>query len=74
MTQDARSTPSSSTSLVCNGGTATIFATTDDGIAVRVDVSDGGEPGSADTFRIRTSDGYDSGVQTLSGGNIKVRA
>ena len=60
-------------SLVCSDGAATLFATTDDGIAVRVDVTDGGEPGSADTFRIRTSDGYDSGVQTISGGNVQVR-
>jgi hypothetical protein len=60
-------------SLICSDGAAMLFATTDDGIAVRVDVTDGGEPGSADTFRIRTSDGYDSGVQTISGGNIQVR-
>jgi Bacterial Ig-like domain (group 1) len=39
----------------------------------RIDVADNGEPGRADTYRIRLSNGYDSGVQTLSaGGNVQI--
>ncbi|HEY0444270.1 MAG TPA: vWA domain-containing protein [Candidatus Limnocylindrales bacterium] len=37
----------------------------------RIDVQDLGEPGSSDTYRIRLSSGYDSGEQTLSGGNVQ---
>jgi hypothetical protein len=39
----------------------------------RIDVADNGEPGRSDTYRIRLSNGYDSGVQTLSaGGNVQI--
>ena len=39
----------------------------------RIDVTDNAEPGSgADTYRIRLSNGYDSGLQTLAGGNIQM--
>ena len=38
----------------------------------RVDLKDLGEPGSADTYRIRLSNGYDSGVKVLSGGNVQL--
>jgi hypothetical protein len=37
----------------------------------RIDVKDRGEPGSSDTYRIRLSNGYDSGEQVLSGGNVQ---
>jgi hypothetical protein len=37
-----------------------------------IDVRDPGEPGKNDTYRIRLSNGYDSGEQTLSGGNIQI--
>ncbi len=37
----------------------------------RIDVKDLGEPGSSDHYRIRLSNGYDSGDQVLSGGNIQ---
>jgi Mg-chelatase subunit ChlD len=41
--------------------------------AYRIDVTDNAEPGSgADTYRIRLSNGYDSGPQTLAGGNIQM--
>ena len=32
----------------------------------RIDLKDLGEPGSSDTYRIRLSNGYDSGVKVLS--------
>ena len=38
----------------------------------RLDVVDAGEPGSADTFRLRVSGALDTGTQTLSGGNIQL--
>ncbi len=39
----------------------------------RIDVTDNGEPGAGtDTYRIRLSNGYDSGTQTLQGGNIQL--
>jgi hypothetical protein len=38
----------------------------------RIDVKDLGQPGRNDTYRIRLSDGYDSGEQKLTGGNIKI--
>jgi hypothetical protein len=39
----------------------------------RIDVTDEGEPGTADTYRIRLSSGYDSGAQLLSGGNVQIK-
>ena len=38
----------------------------------RIDVKDLGEPGKNDTYRIRLSNGYDSGEHTLKGGNIQI--
>ena len=38
----------------------------------RIDLKDLGEPGSSDTYRIRLSNGYDSGVQVLEGGNVQI--
>ena len=39
----------------------------------RIDVVDNDEPGAgSDTYRIRLSNGYDSGVQKLAGGNIQL--
>jgi hypothetical protein len=65
--------------VVCNdsGTTASIFgnATVDGGGSevYRLDVTDSGEPGAgSDTYRIRLSSGYDSGVKTLAGGNIQI--
>jgi hypothetical protein len=67
------------TAVVCNatGTKASIFGTaTVDGAGsflFRIDVADNGEPGRNDTYRIRMSNGYDSGVQTLEkGGNIQI--
>jgi hypothetical protein len=52
-------------------GTATIDGT--GSVDYRIDVTDVDEPGSGvDTYRIRLSNGYDSGVQVLSGGNIQI--
>ena len=51
-------------------GTATIDGT--GSVDYRIDVTDQGEPGGADTYRIRLSDGYDSGEQTLAGGNVQI--
>lgn len=64
--------------VVCSedGLSASIFGTaTIDGtgsVDYRIDVTDNGEPGSSDTYEIRLSNGYDSGVQTLLGGNVQV--
>jgi hypothetical protein len=59
-----------------DGTMASIFgtATVNGGGSVdyRIDVTDLAEPGSTDTYRIRLSTGYDSGVQVLSGGNIQI--
>jgi hypothetical protein len=38
----------------------------------RIDVEDLGEPGRDDTYRIRLSNGYDSGEQELESGNVQV--
>jgi hypothetical protein len=38
----------------------------------RIDLKDLGGPGTSDTYRIRLSDGYDSGEQTLAGGNVQI--
>ena len=38
----------------------------------QIDVQDLGEPGSSDTYRIRLSNGYDSGEQVLGGGNVQI--
>ena len=51
-------------------GTATINGS--GSVLYRIDVVDNGEPGSSDTYRIRLGSGYDSGVQTLTGGNVQV--
>jgi hypothetical protein len=66
--------------VTCNaaGTSASIFGTaTVNGAGTfdyRIDVVDKGEPGAgSDTHRIRLSNGYDSGVQTLAGGNIQLR-
>jgi hypothetical protein len=56
---------------------ATIFGdATIDGAGTyvyRIDVEDNAEPGAgADKYEIRLSTGYDSGLQTLQGGNIQI--
>jgi hypothetical protein len=55
---------------------ATIFGeATIDGTGTyvfRIDLSDLGSPRSGDTYGILLSNGYNSGVQTLSGGNITI--
>jgi hypothetical protein len=64
---------------VCAGSTqASIFGeATIDGAGsflYRVDVKDLAEPGTGtDTYRIRLSNGYDSGEQMLNGGNVQIR-
>lgn len=37
-----------------------------------IDLTDNGEPGTNDMYRIRLSDGYDSGFQRLQGGNVQI--
>jgi Mg-chelatase subunit ChlD len=65
-------------SVTCSadGKSASIFGTaTINGSGTfdyRIDVTDNGEPGTADTYRIRLSTGYDSGVQVLVGGNVQL--
>jgi hypothetical protein len=62
--------------VVCSGNTATVFGTAringSGSFNYRIDMADNGEPGAgADTYRIRLT-GYDSGTQTLAGGNIQL--
>jgi hypothetical protein len=62
------------TSAICDGPRATVRGTGDaNGTPVdfRIDITDNGEPGTADTYRLRLSNGYDSGEQTLAGGNVQ---
>jgi hypothetical protein len=67
------------TSIACDGNRtqASIFgqATLDGGAVAsyEIDVADNGEPSSSDTYRIRLSNGYDSGRHTLSGGDVQIR-
>lgn len=61
------------TTLTQAGNTATFFGNaTIDGTPTtyRIDVVDNGEPGTTDTFRIRTASGYTAGG-VLTGGNIQ---
>jgi hypothetical protein len=59
-----------------DGTQASIFGTaTIDGSGTfdyRIDLKDLGEPGKTDTYRIRLSNGYDSGEQVLKGGNVQI--
>jgi hypothetical protein len=51
-------------------GTATVNGS--GSYAFRIDLQDLGEPGVSDTYRIRLSTGYDSGMQTLNQGNVQI--
>ncbi|MGH3994646.1 MAG: hypothetical protein ACRDSN_19565, partial [Pseudonocardiaceae bacterium] len=54
----------------------TVFATArvnNQTVTLRVDQGDNGSGGQTDTFRIRLSNGYDSGQHTLTFGNITIR-
>ena len=57
-------------SVVASGSDATIFGAFGS-VLFRLDVHDGGKDG-ADTLRLRTSDGYDSGVLTDARGQLVV--
>ena len=65
-------------SITCNPGrtTASIFgqATVNGAgsVGYEIDVEDKGEPGTDDTYRIRLSNGYDSGTHKLDGGNVQI--
>lgn len=63
--------------VVCTGNDVSIFGTAtingSGSFDYRIDLTDNGEPGvGVDTYRIRLSTGYDSGEQTLVGGNIQL--
>ncbi len=64
--------------VICSadGTSASIFGTASINgagtFAFRIDVTDLGEPGTSDRYRIRLSNGYDSGDMLLSSGNIKI--
>jgi hypothetical protein len=51
-------------------GTATINGA--GSFVYRIDLKDLGEPGTSDTYRIRLVNGYDSGEQVISGGNVQI--
>jgi len=59
-----------------DGTSVSIFGTaTIDGASsfdYRIDLTDPAAAGLPDTYRIRLSNGYDSGVQNLSGGNVQI--
>lgn len=63
------------TAYVQTGSSVKIFGTASvDGAGshvFRLDLVDNGEPGTADTFRLRVDDGYDTGLQTLLNGNLQ---
>ncbi len=66
-------------SVTCSadGKSASIFGTAtvngSGSVSFRIDLTDNGEPGAGtDTYRIRLSSPYDSGVQTLAGGNVQL--
>jgi Bacterial Ig-like domain (group 1) len=65
-------------SVVCSadGTMASIFGTAtvngSGSFDFRIDVQDLGEPGRDDRYRIRLSNGYDSGDQQLRSGNIQI--
>jgi predicted extracellular nuclease len=59
-------------SIVASGSDATIFGAFGS-VQFRLDVHDGGKSGT-DTLRLRTSDGYDSGVLTDARGQLVVHA
>ena len=59
-------------SVVVTGADATVFGAFGS-VTFRLDVHDGGNSGT-DTLRLRTSDGYDSGVLTQPRGNLTVFA
>ena len=62
--------------FVCGEGTATILGTaTIEGTGTtgyRIEIVDGGQPGSADRYHIVLETGYDSGSQALRTGNLQV--
>jgi len=66
------------TAVTCSadGTQASIFGqATIDGSGTfdyRIDLKDLDEPGTSDTYRIRLSNGYDSGEQVLDGGNVQI--
>ena len=59
-----------------DGTSATILGTaTVDGVGLvglQINVTDLGQPGRSDTYQLLLSTGYDTGVQLLRGGNVRV--
>ncbi len=65
---------SSVDALVCDGRTATVFGralVAGDEVGFRIDLAEGS--GRRGSYRILLTTGYDSGVQPLTSGNVKVR-
>jgi hypothetical protein len=64
--------------VTCQGSAATITGTVSDNgsdpVSFTIDLQDLGAKGRDDTYRIRLSTGYDTGVQRLHGGQIEVRS
>ena len=62
--------------VICDGDKATILGqgrvNGEGSFDFRIDVTDSGEPGREDRYRIRISNGYDSGDQRLEGGNVQM--
>jgi hypothetical protein len=73
---NVHSTKITATTCSSDGTQATIFGeATINGSGTyvfRIDVTDLGSPGSGDTYGILLSNGYDSGVHNLGGGNVTI--
>jgi hypothetical protein len=74
--QDMNVSSTEITATTCSDTQATIYGeATIDGSGTyvfRIDVSDLGSPGTSDTYGIMLSNGYDSGIHPLGGGNITI--
>ncbi len=76
MNINVHSTEIVAVSCSADGTSASIFGTAtvngSGSFDFRIDVKDLGEPGSSDRYRIRLSNGYDSGDQQLVSGNVQI--
>jgi hypothetical protein len=73
---DVHSTEITATTCSSDGTQATIYGNAtingSGSYVFRIDVTDLGSPGSSDTYGIMLSNGYDSGIHSLGGGNVTI--
>ena len=63
--------------LACDGAAALITGVArikGKSVDFTIDLVDGGNAGGEDTYRLQLSNGYDSGTQPLTAGNVQVRS